>query len=265
MSFDPVVSLRAINNERLRRSLGWGEYRDLGGALVFTSDTPLEDLNRVEAFTTDELRLDGLLDIGFALLRAFDCEPAVCVTPLDRPGSIEKHLQRRGLQPRERSMTMCLRGDAPASWAPADVQVRRAEADDAMAFRDVVAGREKWLRKLMLASTLESMQHAGHTFYIAYVDGQACGTLHLLVDGATAGLYAVHTSKAHRKRGVASAMIAAAIADARSAGCDVITLRTNSDGDARRFFSELGFELAHENVLWGMPERPSSPPRRKGR
>ena len=82
----------------------------------------------------------------------------------------------------------------------------------------------------------------------------------------------MHTSKAQRRRGVASTMMAAAIGDARAAGCDVITLRTSSDGDARRFFSMLGFEPAHENVLWTMPERseagsdrPKSPSRRRGR
>src|SRR4051812_9562625 len=112
MKFDPAVSLRTINNERLRRSLGWGEYRDLGGALAFTSDAPLPDLNRIESFTTDERRLEGLLDIGFALLRAFDCQPAVCVTPLDRPKSLSAALKKRGLVISETSVTMVFRGDA---------------------------------------------------------------------------------------------------------------------------------------------------------
>ncbi|MDP9236912.1 MAG: GNAT family N-acetyltransferase [Chloroflexota bacterium] len=257
MKFDPVVSLRTINNERLRLSLGWGEYRDLGGALALTSDAALHDLNRIESFTTDERRLDGLLDIGFALLRAFDCAPAVCVTPLDRPATLPLCLAKRGLSLLETSVTMVFRGDADAIRTNPEVEVRHAAPDDAMAFRDVIAGpSNKWLRKLMLASTIESMQHAGHTFYIGSTDGQPAGTLHLLIDHQTAGLYAVHTSKSQRKAGVASTLLAAAIADAQAAGCDVIGLRTAADGDARRLFDALGFEVAHENQLWVMPEAP---------
>jgi GNAT superfamily N-acetyltransferase len=255
MKFDPAVSLRTINNERLRRSLGWGEYRDLGGALAFTSDAPLPDLNRIESFTTGERRLDGLLEIGFALLRAFDCAPAVCVTPLDRPKSLPAALTKRGLSLAESSVTMVLREGSGVSRTNPDVQVRRAAPDDATAFRDVVAGpTNKWLRKLTLASTLESMQHPGHTFYIAYVNGQRVGTAHLLIDHKTAGLYALHTSKSQRKAGVASTLLTAAIADARAAGCDAIGLRTAAEGDARRLFEALGFEIAHENQLWVMPE-----------
>jgi GNAT superfamily N-acetyltransferase len=255
MTFDPVVSLRAINNERLRRSLGWGEYRDLGGALALTSDAPIEDLNRIECFTTDERRLDGLLDIGFALLRAFDCAPTVCVTPLDRPVSLVEHLRRRGLHEGERSVTMVQRGDASAIRTNADVQVRHAEPDDATIMRDIVAaGATKWLRQLALASTIESMQHPGHTFYIGYIDGQPAGCAHLLVDGATAGIYAVATLRAYRKRGVASTLLAAAVGDAQAAGCDVITLRTAGAGPARALFTALGFDVAHESALWITPD-----------
>lgn len=250
MDFDPAISSRALTNERLRIALGWGEYRDLGGALALTSDAPIEDLNRIESFTTDKRRLDGLLDIGFALLRAFDCAPAVCLTPLDRPLSLEAQLERRGLRERQRSVTMVFRGDAAAIPVSGDVAVRRAGPDDAAAFRDVAAGSEKWARRLFLGSTIEGMQHPGNTYYIGSIDGQPAGSMHVLIDHATAGISAVRTLRTHRKRGVCSALLATAIRDAQSAGCDVITLRTASDGDARRLFATAGFVVAHENALW---------------
>lgn len=253
MDFDAAVSLRALTNERLRIALGWGEYRDLGGALALTSDAPIEDLNRIECFTTDKRRLDGLLDIGFALLRAFDCAPAVCVTPLDRPQSLGEQLRRRGLRERQRSVTMVFRGDVARIPVSSDVTVRRADPDLSPVFRDVAVGRESWARRLMLASTVEGMQHPGNAYYIASIDGQAAGSMHVLIDHATAGIYAVNTVKAQRKRGVCSALLATAIGDALAAHCDVVTLRTNADGDARRLFASAGFEVAHENVLWTMP------------
>lgn len=250
MAFDAAVSLRIINNERLRRSLGWGEYRDLRGALALTSDAPLEDLNRIESFTADERTIDDLLDIGFALLRAFDREPAAYVTPLDRPASLEERLRRRGLAPSERTVTMVHRGAVPSPRAEG-VRIRRAEPDDARAVADIAAARgEKWLKPLMLKSVLAGVLEPGYTFYLAGVDGETAGTVHLLVDGATAGVYGVATLKAYRRRGICTALLAAAIADARAEGCDVIGLRTGIEGSARKLFASLGFEEAHTAALW---------------
>jgi ribosomal protein S18 acetylase RimI-like enzyme len=255
MAYDPVVSLRSINNERLRRSLGWAAYRDLGGALACTSDAPMPDSNRLESFTSDERRIDGLLEVGFALLRAFDCAPAVCVTPLDRPASLTEHLQRRGLRVEERSVSMVFHGDAGAIRINPAVQVRRAGPDDAMAWRDLAAGSRPWMRRLVLAGTHEAMQHPGSTFFIGSIDGQPAGTVQLLVDSGTAGIYAVSTLKSQRRRGVCSTLMAAAVREAQAQKCDVITLRTAAAGDARKLFTALGFEAAHENVLWVMPPR----------
>jgi N-acetylglutamate synthase-like GNAT family acetyltransferase len=253
MAFDAPVSLRIINNERLRRSLGWGEYRDLRGALALTSDAPTEDLNHIESFTADERTIDDLLDIGFALLRAFDREPAAYVTPLDRPASLEERLRRRGLAPSERTVAMVHRGGVPAARAQG-VRIRGAEPDDARTVADIVAaGGQKWLKPLMLKAVLAGVLEPGHTFYLADVDGQAAGTVHLLVDGATAGIYGVATLKAHRRRGICAALLAAAIADARAAGCDVIGLRTAIEGPARQLFESAGFEEAHTAVLWVGP------------
>ncbi len=260
MNFDPVVSLRIINNERLRRSLGWAEYRDLGGALALTSDAPIPDLNCIESFATDERHIESLLDIGFALLRAFDQASAAFVTPLDRPASLAEHLVRRGLAIRERSVSMLFRGVASAVRTSPDVRVRRAEPSDAATFANIVAaGAEKWARRLMLSSTLGSMLEPGHTFYVGEIDGQPAGTVHLLRDGGTAGIYAVATLKAYRRRGVSSTLIARAVRDAQAAGCDVIGLRTDAHGDARRLFSALGFEPAHESALWVERGEPGTP------
>jgi len=254
MVFDAAVSLRIINNERLRRSLGWGVYRDLRGALALTSDAPLEDLNRIESFTAEERTIDDLLDIGFALLRAFDREPAAYVTPLDRPASIEERLRRRGLAPSEHTLTMVHRGALPPRAE--GLRIRRAEPDDARTVADIAAaGGEKWLKPLMLKAVLAGVLEPGNTFYLADAGGEAAGTAHLLVDGATAGIYGVATLKAYRRRGICTALLAAAIADARAAGCDVIGLRTGIESPARNLFASLGFEEAHAAALWATPAR----------
>lgn len=253
MGFDPAVSLRILHNERLRRAGHWCDYVDLHGALVCSSDAPLADVNHLETFTTDRRHLDALLDIGFSLLRAYDRPPAVLLTSLDRPPAIEKALRQRRMREGERTVAMALRGDASggAPLAPA-VDVRVATADDVLTVRDIVApaAAPAWMRRMLRAAIIGSMSEPWHTFYLGSLDGQTAGTLHLLREGTTAGIYALATLRAQRRRGVATALLARAIADARGAGCDLITLRTASDGDARRLSGRLGFELAHEQVLW---------------
>jgi len=253
MTFDPAVSLRIINNERLRQAQGWVEHRDLGGVLAVTSDAPIAGLNCLEAFNTTEAKLEGLLDIGFALLRAFDREPAAHVTPLDRPKSVTQHLERRGLRETQRTHAMRFRGDVAAIPLSADVEVRRAGPDDVSPFAQINGGNERWARKLSLASALEGVNEADNHFYLAYVEGEPVGTTQLLIDGATAGIYAVATLKAHRRKGVATTLLAAAVRDAIAARCDVIALRTVAGSDAQRLYERYGFELAHESRLWESP------------
>jgi len=250
MAFDAAVSLRLINNERLRDAQGWAEHRDLGGALAVTSDAPIPQLNCIEGFQTTEAKLEGLLDVGFALLRAFDREPAVQLTPLDRPRSIAKHLLQRRLAPTARSHAMVFRGHAAAIPASDAVDVRRAGPGDVPDFVAIHAGGERWARRLSMASTLAAINEAGNIFYLAYIDGQAAGTTHLLIDGATAGIYAVATVRAYRRRGVATALLRAALLAAEAAGCDATGLQAAAGSAAERLYARHGFTLAHERQLW---------------
>lgn len=255
MAFDPAVSLRILNNERLRRATHWGEYLDLGGALALTSDAPIEDMNCIESFTTDGRRLDALLDIGFSLLRAYDRAPAVRLTPLDRPRGIEKALAARGLRVLERTVAMAFRANPSEIRTDREVEVRVATADDVLTLRDIVAAPPSpaWLRRMLRSAVLSSMSESWHTFYIAYVRGEPAATLHLLCEGGTAGIYGVATLKAHRRRRAQATLMARALSDAAAAGCDLVALRTAAGGEARRVFERLGFEVAHEQALWVAP------------
>ena len=254
MAFDAALALRIITNDRLRTAQGC-EYRDLRGALVVTSDTPITSLNCLGSFTTDEPNIESLLDIGFALLRAFDRDPAAEVTPLDRPTTIAKHLQRRRLAVTRRRSWMTFRGDPAAIATNPGVDVRVAEPDDARTFATLHGGSDAWMRRLSLSGTMSGMLEPGNTFYLAYIEGQAIGTLHLLRDGATAGIYAVGTAKAHRRRGVSSTLIARAIMDAQAVACDVVCLSTDAGGYAEGLYAKLGFERAFESEVWTAAER----------
>lgn len=255
MKYDAAIALRMVTNDRLRTALAC-EYREIGGALAVTSDTPLPGLNALAGFTSDERHIDGVLDIGFALLRAFDHPPAAELTPLDRPPSIAGRLKARGLRAGGSRSWMIFAGDVSAIRVNADVDVRVAEPEDAATFASIHGGDERWLRRLSLASTLAGMQEDGNTFYIGHLAGRAAGVLHVLRDGTTAGIYAATTVRSLRRHGVCTALMARALADSEAAACDVVCLSTASDGDAERLFQHLGFERMFESVLWTAPASP---------
>lgn len=250
MEFDPGLALRLLTNARLRNAQGWCEYRDLGGALAAISDAPIPELNALGDFHSDERRIESLLDLGFALLRAFDREPAVELSPLDRPRSLERRLRRRGLQPQGSRTWMLFCGDADSIRTPGDISVNVAEPEDARTFAQIHGGGEAWVKRLSLASTLDAIHDERNTFYLAKVEDQPCGVLHLLIDGATAGIYAVATLTAYRRRGVSSTLMARAIRDAQRAGADAIGLSTTTGGYAEQLYTRLGFEPAFQTSVW---------------
>ncbi|TAK60493.1 MAG: GNAT family N-acetyltransferase [Dehalococcoidia bacterium] len=113
------------------------------------------------------------------------------------------------------------------------------------------------MKRFSLAGTLTGMHEDGNSFYIGELEGRAAGVLHLLRDGATAGLYAATTVRSLRRRGVCSTLMARAIADAQAAGCDVICLSAAADGDPERLYGAIGFERVFESVLWTTPAKPA--------
>jgi GNAT superfamily N-acetyltransferase len=227
---------------------------------VLTTDAPLAALNCISDFATTDARLDSTLDLGFALLRAFDRQPAVMLTPLDRPSGIDVTLSRRGLRIESASTWMTLGGNAAPSAANADVVVRVAGADDIIAFGNLHGGGVRWLRRLSKAAMSDGLLDPANTYYLGIVEGQPVATLHLLVNGGahgesskTGGIYAVGTMRTYRRRGVATALISRAVSDARAAGCDVIGLQAAAGGSAERLYARLGFVPAFESQLWVEP------------
>jgi len=253
MDFDAAVARRMLNNRNLRITHGWGDIRDLRGALAVTSDAPIAGLNSLHAFDVRERDLEALLDVGFALLRAFDRDPAVEVTPLDRPKTLRRRLARRRLSCASQGSWMAHDHAAPPIVLNQDVEVRLAEPDDIRAFASIVGGGAAWARRLCAATASNAMQQRGNYYYLGCLDGVPVSTLHLLVDGATAGVYAVNTLRAHRRKGVSSTVMARAIADARAAGCDVICLGCEANSTAERLYVKQGFERTFTSDLWTAP------------
>jgi ribosomal protein S18 acetylase RimI-like enzyme len=263
MSFDPAVALRMIANSHMRVALGTSEFRDLGGAIVVTSDAPLPALNCMSDFTTGDAQVESLLDLGFSLLRAFDRPPAAELSPLDRPTTLSDRLLRRDLTPAGGRLWMTFAGDPQRIDVNPRVTIKVVDGDDVQQFVVLHSGNQPWLRTMSRSTVLTGLLTPGNTFYLGYVEGVPVATLHLLVEGDTAGLYALGTSRAYRRQGVASTLIARAIADALAAGARTVYLSTDNTNKAASLYEKLGFVGAFETTLWVERERPIEPAKKR--
>ncbi len=73
-------------------------------------------------------------------------------------------------------------------------------------------------------------------------DGVPVAGAQLRIDGATAAIEAVQTLPDRRGQGLASALVADAVARARGAGCDLVWLLAFADDWPREWYARLGFE-----------------------
>lgn len=251
-----AVMRRMIENRNRRNAHGWAEVRDLQRALAVTSDTPIVGLNCLLNVTATDADIEQTLDMGFALLRAFDRDPAVEVTPLSRPRSVRKRLAARRLAVTQEGSWMRLREDAPPITTNPNVEVRVCQPEDARAYANTVGGSQTWMRRLAYTTAVNALQTPGNTLYLGCLAGEPVATLHLQVHRRTAAVYAVGTARAHRRKGIASTLMAAAIAHARTSGCDLICLGCERDGYAESIYVRHGFERVFTSELWTLPQTP---------
>jgi hypothetical protein len=62
MDYDARIARRMIRNGARCTANGWGDVRDLGGALALTSEAPIDALNCLTSFTTNDREVESLLD-----------------------------------------------------------------------------------------------------------------------------------------------------------------------------------------------------------
>lgn len=89
------------------------------------------------------------------------------------------------------------------------------------------------------------LRDPGLVFFLAYVDGEPAGTSSVCVTDEIAGIYGVATLEAFRRRGVASALTAAALQEGARKGCVIGALQPSDMG--RPVYQRMGF---HPSALF---------------
>jgi GNAT superfamily N-acetyltransferase len=86
---------------------------------------------------------------------------------------------------------------------------------------------------------------ADGTRYVALREGVIAGGADFRITDGVAQLAGAATTPAHRRRGVQTALLAARLADARAAGCDVAVITTQPGSKSQQNAQRRGFDLLY--------------------
>ena len=89
----------------------------------------------------------------------------------------------------------------------------------------------------------------GFAHYLARRGGEVAGGASLRVAEGVAQLAGAATLPAHRRRGVQSSLLAARLADASAAGCDVAVVTTQPGSKSQQNVQRQGFELLYTRAV----------------
>ncbi|MDD7939061.1 GNAT family N-acetyltransferase [Actinomycetospora lutea] len=140
--------------------------------------------------------------------------------------------------------------------APEGVEVRRSGDDEFEAWLPVVVeasthpdvdgvpSHDEFPAEAIEAAQRDSAA-AGLVRYAALLDGVLAGGAELRATEGIAQFAGAGTAPAHRRRGVQSALLAARLADARAAGCDVAVIVTQPGSRSHRNAQRRGFDLLY--------------------
>jgi GNAT superfamily N-acetyltransferase len=150
--------------------------------------------------------------------------------------------------------------ESPEPVAPPGVEVRLSGDDELDAWVAVVvegvAHPDDEGVPTHEAFPRETVEHAERDFaaagivrYIALLDGEVAGGGSYHVTDGVAQLTGAATTPAHRRRGVQSALLAARLADAAAAGCDIAVVTTQPASPSQRNVQRRGFDLLYTRAV----------------
>jgi len=172
--------------------------------------------------------------------------------------AIGELLSDRGyrLESFENVLGLALDGDDPEPITPPGIEVRRSTADELDAWVAVVADagthpdtqglpwHDEFPREV-IENAERDFAAAGGTRYAAFRDGVLAGGADFRITDGIAQLAGAATAPAHRRHGVQSALVAARLADARAAGCDVAVIVTQPGSKSQQNAQRRGFDLLY--------------------
>ena len=228
------------------------------GEAVFNDDFP-------RVFDFNFLRLDGvpndfdfdeLMDEADRLHAAAGHKHRKVVIGDEILGrALQLQFQSQGWEPAA-LLVMVYRGEAPppAGKGLREISLRELREVRAAAFASGPIGRDPEAMRQLLDKDAVYLEAGNGRFIAALVDGRAVCSADLYSDGSTAQIEAVLTLEPYRKRGLATAVVNAAVATARAEGHDFVFLIADQEDWPKEMYARLGFEPL--GVCWDFTKTP---------
>jgi GNAT superfamily N-acetyltransferase len=229
-----------------------------GGVASFAEDD--SPFNKVAGIGFDGLPSDADLDEIERRFAAAGMPVQIELAELADP-AVGLLLTERGyrLASFENVLGIALR-DRLAPVAPPGVEVRRSGDDEFDAWLAVVVdgvahpdtqglpAHEEFPRDVVVRAELD-LATAGAVRYMARRDGVVAGGAGLRITGEIAQLTGAATAPAHRRRGVQTALLAARLADAAKAGCEIAVVTTQPGSKSQQNVQRRGFDLLYARAV----------------
>jgi ribosomal protein S18 acetylase RimI-like enzyme len=203
----------------------------------------------------------GVLPLGVKLSHCIDFyrrHQLPClfrITPFSQPGNLDAELAAANFGAHQDTRVMSVSLSEIDRSAPPEPAQSVSAARFAAAFCE--------LHRLDAATTQAERERyvraAGRSVFVVRRHGDttiACGSLAL--EGKLAGIFGMVTALEHRGRGIASAIVAKLLHEARTAGADTAYLQVEADNTAaRRAYSKFGFKDCYAYWYRAPPEERS--------
>ncbi len=206
------------------------------------------DANRALWLHDDGRGADAVVDEVITFFRSRGLTVAVDVDPIAEAQGIGTALRRHGAMPTvDQMLLMRYPSRTPPTLPERGIRVRtvsnEGETADTMLWVDIVTGDDVglpgealWREVVRRESLFIECQ-----LYLADWHEQAVGACDLFVADGWGRIDSVQTDVNYRRRGVASALVAQAIADSLTAGNSETYLFTEAGGAGEQVYTRLGF------------------------
>ena len=213
----------------------------LGGWRLAFTDGFTRRLNSVQALDWDaDVDLAAAIDRVEAFYAGHGLPARFRLTALSRPAGLDQVLATRGYT--VEAPTDVMVADPPLTILPdpaADVALTDTPSP---AWLDLFAAGEHAASRRALLDRMA----AGTVFGTIRLDGRVVGLGLLVIDGASAGIFAMQVQPPHRRRGLATGLLQAFAAEARRQGAGRLYLQVEQDNPAARaLYLRASFRLAY--------------------
>jgi ribosomal protein S18 acetylase RimI-like enzyme len=199
---------------------------------------------------TVERRVDEII----SGIRAGEIPNGLLLGPGTTPADLAGILARKGFHIDASDPCMAL-DLADFHWSetpPASTQICHISAEGQVSEWARVVNLGMFGFELVSAEKFNDVYHLVNTrFFLAYHDGAPASAAMTIRAGGVATLEFVATLEEHRRKGLGTAVTAAAMCDLRSLGVQTVTLRAEPDGV--NIYKKVGFRVICQRVVATYP------------